>query len=217
MLALRPGRSWITRLGLVAVQRGLGVGKSLMRGLLASSDALGIRMNMLEVIKGNQPAHNLFIKLGFQEQRELLILRRAPAEVETPTAKIHWMERGEILFHLGQRKIFPAWTNQTESLGRAKGISGFKIYTEDDGQGWFVFQRTLFNISRIMFGTQYGDKHELMRQMLLHLHTQYPKQDTYTENIPAEDPHLSAFHELGYFEAFRRVEMHRHPDVSNFT
>ena len=32
---------------------------------------------------------------------------------------------------------------------------------------------------------------------------------THTENIAADDPHLPAFWEMGYFEVFRRVEMYR--------
>ena len=66
MLAVRKGRSWITRLGLVANTRGKGIGRKVMEGLLANSEALSIPLTMLEVIKGNEPAHNLFRSLGFE-------------------------------------------------------------------------------------------------------------------------------------------------------
>lgn len=78
MLGVRDNRSWITRLGLVANQRGKGIGELVMRGLLSNSDDCGIEKNILEVIKGNMPAHQLFRKLGFKDLRELLILRRPP-------------------------------------------------------------------------------------------------------------------------------------------
>ena len=72
MLAVRDNRSWITRLGLVANQRGKGTGRILMTGLLKNSDALGIEKNQLEVIVGNEPAHALFKKLVFVQDPHLV-------------------------------------------------------------------------------------------------------------------------------------------------
>lgn len=210
MLGIRPGRSWITRLGLVASTRGKGIGKLLMKGLLANSDKLGIEKTMLEVIHGNDPAHRLFKKFGFEDQWELLILRRAPGEVSSPNSEITWMEIDECIEKLKTRPKPIAWTNQTLSLENAKGVTGFKIQTSDGRSGWIVFQRTLFNLSRLMFQTD-GDSPEVMKDLLGHLHSHYPNVDTYTENIPALDPHMPAFEEFGYLEAFRRVEMYRFP------
>lgn len=210
MLGVRPGRSWITRLGLIASTRGKGVGKLLMTGLLDNSDELGIEKTILEVIHGNDPAHRLFKKFGFEDQRELVILRRAPAEVAAPESEITWMEIDECIQRLETRQEPIAWTNQTESLQNAKGVAGFKIETSDGRRGWLVFQRTLFNLSRLMFQTD-DDSQEVMKELLGHLHSHYPNVDTYTENIPALDPHMPAFEDFGYLEAFRRVEMYRIP------
>lgn len=213
MLGIRPERSWITRLGLIADQRGKGIGQALMEGLLEISDEIGIPRNILEVIYGNKPAHNLFLKLGFEEVRELLILRRAPHDVPEPSGKRIEMNRGEIIFHLNQRNITPAWTNQTESLAHAKGVCGFHVYTPSGGHGWLVYQRTLFNLSRLMYGFIEGSPCDVMRELLRHLHSQYPDVDTYTENIPADEPCLQAFEENNYIEAFRRIEMQRFPKL----
>jgi GNAT superfamily N-acetyltransferase len=211
MLAVRPERTWITRLGLISDQRGKGIGQALMEGLLANSDALTIPQNMLEVIKGNVPAHTLFLKLGFENVRELLILRRAPHTIPKPTTKCYPMNRGDMIFHLNKRQDAQAWTNQTESLAHVKGLNGFHVYTPNGGHGWLVFQRTLFNISRLMFDTEGGESSEIMLELLRHLHSQHPDIDTYTENIPTDDPHLPAFWACDYLEAFTRVEMFRFP------
>ncbi len=211
MLALRLNRSWVTRLGLIADQRRKGAGRALMEGLLDNSDSLGINQNMLEVIVGNIPAHKLFLKLGFEEAGELLILRRAPDQIQKPTTKMQSMDRGDIFYNLNHRKTAQPWTNQTESLAKAKGLSGFHVYTPSGGHGWLVYQRTLFNISRLMFGTEDGDPKEIMLELLRHLHTLFPNIDTYTENISSSDIRLPAFQELGYIEAFRRIEMYRFP------
>lgn len=211
MLAIRENRSWYTRLGVITNQRAKGIGQALMEGMIANSDALEIETNMLEVIVGNKPALNLFKKLGFHEHTELIILRRAPSLVTTTSAKVYAMDKGEIYFNLKQRRGCQAWTNQTESLYHAKGIHGFHVYPSSGGHGWLIYQRTLFNLSRIMFETEGGDHKEIMLEMLIHLHLKHPELDTYTENIPANDPRLPAFYKMGYFDTFRRIEMHRYP------
>ncbi len=213
MLGLRPQRSWITRLGLIANIRGKGIGHALMAGLLENSDRLNTPHNLLEVIKGNTPAYNLFLKLGFENIRELLILRRAPRPIQKPFTKAFPMDRGDIIYHLKRRTNAQAWTNQTESLAHVKGLHGFHIYLPDGGHGWLVYQRTLFNLSRLMFDTDSGDPVAIMSELLRHLHDSYPDVDTYTENIPTNDPRLPAFEANDYIEAFRRVEMFRYPKL----
>lgn len=211
MLAIRKNRSWITRLGLVSRQRGKGIGELIMQGLLTNSDQLGIKKNMLEVIKGNTPAHRLFTKLNFKNYRELLILRRAPGEVPQPTTKAFDLEPSSCLNYLENRQGDQAWTNQTESLAQVDGITGFKVELTRGGFGWMVFQRAKFSLTRLMFWTKGCDRLAVMKELLAHLHSKYPNMDTYTENIPADDIHVSVFEQFGYFEAFRRIEMLRYP------
>lgn len=213
MLAVRHNRSWITRLGLIANQRGKGTGQALMEGLLKISDELGLETSLLEVIVGNKPAHKLFLKLGFEEKRELLILRRAPDPISEPGSKILAMDHGEIAYHLSQRKDEQPWTNQTESLIHAKGINGFHVYTPNGSHGWLVYQRTMFNLSRLMYDFLVGDSYDIMGELLRQLHSQYPDVDTHTENISADSPCLPAFEKAGYIETFRRIEMHRVPKL----
>ena len=213
MLGLRDNRSWITRLGLIADQRGRGTGQAVMEGLLANSDQLGIENNMLEVIKGNKPAHQLFLKLGFENLRELLILRRAPAPVPAVTTTALEMDLGTCLDLLESRQEEIAWTNQTETLYEVHGLRGFQVKMPGGGSGWMVYQQTVFNLSRLMFDTSGPNPVGTMQELLCHLHTRHPNTDTYTENIPAEDLRLPAFEAFGYIEAFRRVEMLRFPKL----
>ena len=213
MLARRENRSWITRLGLVANQRGRGTGELLMRGLLANSDQLGIEKNKLEVIKGNKPAHQLFRKLDFQDLRELLILRRPPGNSLEPIPNVVELDKVTCLKYLNQRQEEQAWTNQTESIYQVDAIKGFSVELPDGCSGWLVYQPTMFNLSRLMFSTSGCDDVRVMKALLTHLHHLHPNTDTYTENIPADDPHLPAFEALGYIETFRRVEMVRYPDL----
>ncbi|MBN2500830.1 MAG: GNAT family N-acetyltransferase [Anaerolineales bacterium] len=210
MLGVRPERTWITRLGILPVRRRQGAGEAVMRRMLEISDDMGTPLNILEVIKGNVPAHTLFLKLKFEEVRELLIVRRAPNQPEKePRVEAQWVEKEQALQWLPERQPAQAWTNQDESIANSENIFGLQVNMNGSGRGWLTFQKTRFNLSRLMFHTEDGDPVEIMEELLIQLHSKFPKLDTYTENIPEDDPHYPAFEKLGYFEVFRRVEMYR--------
>src|SRR5512133_358415 len=101
MLGVRSGRSWITRLGVLPVRRRHGTGEALVRALLDGTRELGRPLSILEVIKGNIPAHQLFLKVGFHETRELTVLRRPPGPLSLDlSGKTNWLEKEEALDRL---------------------------------------------------------------------------------------------------------------------
>jgi ribosomal protein S18 acetylase RimI-like enzyme len=210
MLGVRPDRTWITRLGVLPVKRRRGTGEALMRALLDASDQLGIGCTCLEVIKHNTPAHTLFLKLGFSETRELLILRRPPGPpTEVPAAEVEWHDRAAALTLLNARPATPAWTNETPSLTHLENVAGLSLRLSDGTTGWLVFERQLFVLSHFSLLTLQGDSVALGRALLAHLYQRYPDLDTHTENIPVDDPHLPAFFDSRFVESFRRIEMYK--------
>lgn len=211
MLGLRADRAWLTRLGVLPNTRRTGVGRALCEGLLAQAEQLGIRFQMLEVIKNNVPAHTLFFKLGFYEVGELLVLRRSPIipPPDPVVADAQRLDRTEALDLVGQDRGTQPWTNQSESLSNAHEVSGLRLTLVDGSTGWLVYQRQKFLLTRFAFKTQTGNPVDMARAFLSHLHHQYPRLDTHLENIQVSDPHLPAFYEAGYVESFRRVEMWR--------
>src|SRR5690606_19423524 len=78
MLGVRDDTTWITRLGVIPERRRRKSGLFLMEAEIEESKRLGKNYVQLEVIKGNDPAHRLFMKLGFEVTRELLVIRRPP-------------------------------------------------------------------------------------------------------------------------------------------
>ncbi len=215
MLGVRSGRAWPTRLGVLPTNRQHGLGQSLMEALLAQSRRLGAGQVTLEVIKGNQPAYCLFRKLGFQETRELLVLRRPPGppavewgHVTFPvpyTAQV--LDYRQILDLLQQRRDSPSWLTETSSLNNAGHLSGLRVELKTGDRGWLAYQNTIFQLTHLVLQTEVGDSRQVGQALLHALHTRHPAQDTNTENIPADDPHLSALWDLRYLEAFRRIEM----------
>jgi len=209
MLGVRQDRAWITRLGVIPNTRRHGTGKALMDGLLDQAAGLGIGFSMLEVIKNNTPAHQLFLKLGFYEVGELLVLRRSPVipPPDPVVAEAQRLERADALALVGRDRGTQPWTNQSETLRNVHDVAGLRITLVDGSRGWLVYQRQKFTLTRFAYKTEVGDPVLVACAFLSHLHHQYPRLDTQLENIQVSDPHLPAFYQMGYIEAFRRIEM----------
>lgn len=214
MLGVRKHRTWITRLGVLPVRRRRGTGEAIMRGLLAGSKALKADYSILEVIKGNKPAHELFVKLGFKETRELTVLRRPPAiPQELPKGHIEWMNRDSIfkvLTEFDQTASLDnrlAWTNELESFQNSADTAGLNINMGLLGKGWMVFRNQKSVLSHFVFNIVSGDPAKIVKEILIHLYHQFPLLDTYIENLSIDDPHLAGLQDLGFIEAFRRIEM----------
>jgi ribosomal protein S18 acetylase RimI-like enzyme len=210
MLGVREDRAWITRLGVLPNTRRGGVGMALMSGLIEQAERIGRKFVMLEVIKNNTPAYQLFLKLGFYEVGELLVLRRAPHPPPLPVvADAQRMERMDALVLVGHDRGTQPWTNQSESLFNAYDVSGLRVMLADDSRGWLVYQRQRFVLTRFALKTEAGNPATVAHALLSHLHSQYPRLDTQVENIQVNDPHLPAYYDMGYVESFRRIEMWR--------
>ncbi len=209
MLGVRAKRVWITRLGVIPNNRRLGIGKALFNGALEQAQKLSINFCTLEVIKNNIPAHQMFLKFGFREVGELLVLRRSPLltkNISLP-ANIQSFDKPQALAYLNHHPVVQAWTNQYESFLNSHEVAGFYATLEDGSRGWMAYQRQKFLLSRFVFHTEAGDPTKVALALLTHLHQQYPRLDTHVENIHSNNPHLPAFYEVGYIEAFRRIEM----------
>lgn len=209
MLGVRADRTWITRLGVIPSARRSGVGEVLSRGLLEQSYSLGIKFTMLEVIKTNAPARRLFLKLGFYEVGELLILGRSLSRqpVKPVPADTRRLERSEALGLINLDRGTQPWTNQAESVRHAGEISGLYLTLADGSRGWLVYRREKLTLSHFIYKTEEGSPAEVAFALLSHLHHQYPRLDAQIENIRLNDPHLPAFYKMGYLESFRRIEM----------
>ena len=217
LLGLREQRSWITRLGVLPVGRKHGVGQALMTYMFTESERQCVLTCWLEVIKGNEPAHRLFLRNGFTETRELLVTRRPPTRrqdnaVFNPQDLLHLRTHNQdvALEFLRLRQEWPAWTNQTESMANVPNIALIEIQLKDGSMGWVAYHASLLRLTRIIVDVLVGDPVEITTAVLHTLHRLHPTQDALAENIAADDPKWSGFQKMGYFETFRRIEMVKH-------
>jgi len=75
MLAVRGTRGWVGGMGVATEARRTGVGEQLMRALLDSARAAGVKRVQLEVLEPNTRARLLYEKLGFRTFRRLEVLQ----------------------------------------------------------------------------------------------------------------------------------------------
>jgi ribosomal protein S18 acetylase RimI-like enzyme len=216
MLAYRPGRAWVTRLGVLPSGRRQGVGRAIMTFLLDAASRKGVPATWLEVIDGNNPAHELFSSLGFVETRMLTVARRPPRFQELMPGEVaerphnryvRTLDHDATINLLDGRGDEPNWINQTESVRNAREVSSLVIETEDGGLGWVTYKTSLLRLTQIAVDVTRGDPARVTAALLHTLHDFYPTQDAIAENVPSDDPKWPGFVSAGYFEAFRRIEM----------
>lgn len=218
MLGARPGRAWVTRLGVLPGQRRRGTGEALVRGLLEAAARRGLGRAVLEVIEGNEPARGLFARLGFEETRRLLVLRRPAAPPpEPPRGRPQWLAAPAALALLREANLGGgwenplglAWTNEVESFRNAPDTRALALDLGAEGRGWLAYRREPGALSHFVFHTQAGDPAALAAALLAHLYARWPRLESSVENVPAADPHLPALARFGCAEVFRRIEMVR--------
>ncbi len=213
MLGVRDDRSWITRLGVLPYGRRLGTGSTIMSGLMAQSEQLGVKTVWLEVIKGNTPAHQLFYKYGFENVRELVVARRPP-NPDINQAALNRIKRVTSLNHedaiilLSHRKERPNWLNETETFQNVRNLSALLVELYDGGRGWVTYHAGLLQLTRIVVEVTVGDSCEVAESVLSIMHQRHKRQDAIAENF-CDDAIWQGFQAVGYFESFRRVEMKR--------
>jgi len=214
MLGVRREHTWITRLGVIPSKRRFGAGWAMMRYMIDQSYDLGVDHIILEVIKNNVPAHKLFVRMGFHETRELLILRRPPGQprTEVPTYGVTHGDEERALALLETRRSVPSWLDEYQSLRNAGSLASLEVQLEDGSCGWLVYQSTIFQLGRLVLQTESGDPVQVARVLAHALHSAHPDKDTKTENVPAADEHLDGLLAMRYLESFRRIEMRREID-----
>lgn len=204
MLSLRPGRAWITRLGVLPNQRGKGTARKIVDALIGAAWDAGVDLIQLEYITGNEAAGRLFTSAGFTPIGGLVVMERGagplPDDMPRPSAAVSAMTPDEIAAALASRRDQPSWIIQTESLLNAGSLVGWR-----SGESWMVYQRGDSLLTHFAFGPDAGT--DTMRALLAAIHAASPNHQAKIENIAADSALVPVLDALGYTVAFRRTEM----------
>jgi ribosomal protein S18 acetylase RimI-like enzyme len=211
MLGVRENHAWITRLGVLPSGRRQGIGSAIMEALIAHAAELELDCVWLEVIKGNEPAHKLFKLFGFDETRELIVARRPPNpqaqdSLEAQIKSITPLNHEDAIILLSHRQEQPNWLNETKSMQNVRNLSALLIELENGGRGWVTYHAGLLQLTRIIVEVVTGNPAKVTAAVLYALHRRHKRQDAIAENL-FDDEKWLGFQQLGYFDAFRRIEM----------
>lgn len=209
MLGVRNSRAWLTRLGVIPEQREHKFGRIMVDELIQRAQQMRCREMQLEVIVGNEPAYRLFRKLGFEDQRDLLVVRRPPGKIELPlpALTVEPLSAEGINAILAARPERGSWIDENASLVNSGTLEGISLHLPDGSRGAALWVRGPFQISHILLHTPEGDPQQMAYALLHTLHTRGPMMDTKLENLPLHSPFWPVFQQFGYHETFRRIEM----------
>jgi ribosomal protein S18 acetylase RimI-like enzyme len=213
MLGLRDQRAWITRLGVVPERRGRHIGQFMMERLLETAANRRAKHAQLEVIEGNEPAIRLFLKLGFQRTRVLLVLRRPPGAIAEDTAAVlagavvHPLTPQESVNCLTYRDLPVSWLEESVSMQRIGMLEGLRVTLADGVSGSVVYCKTALQLSHMTLIVPAHAPESLGVALLAAAHQRHPRHDTKFENLDVTSRLYPAYRHLGYVESFRRIEM----------
>lgn len=211
MLGLRTNRAWITRLGVLPYGRRLGTGSAIMDGLIEQAYKHQCTHTWLEVIKGNDPAHRMFLRYGFRETRELIVARRPPNPEVNEQAldrvkRVTTLNHEDAIILLSHRRERPNWLNEIETFYNVRNLSALLVELHDGGRGWVTYHAGLLQLTRIIVEVTVGDEAEVAESVLSVLHQRHKRQDAISENF-SEGGIWDGYQRVGYFDSFRRLEM----------
>ena len=216
MLGIRKDRAWITRVGVLPSGRRKGTGRAIIERLLQSAAERHLTTIWLEVIKGNEPAYQLFRTSGFQPTRELVVARRPP-DLRAfsghgyfnggKIVQIADLSRSAAFYLLDKRHTRPNWLIESESFYNVADFQAISVECVDGAQGWAICQPDKFQLKHIVVEALEGDPASVTCSLLKVLHERYSTRDAIMENLPAQDLTWQGFKNSGYFEVFRRIEM----------
>lgn len=210
LLGIRGQRGWVGGVGVNRAWRGKGVGRQLMQSLIDSAREHGLTALQLEVIEGNTAAHNLYLSLGFQNTRRLLILDRVFTTPSTNTGiKIEAISPADALLHTAAFHSRPnPWQREPESLRpQAARMTGWSAMRDGNTAACAIAYTGEKTIQWMDIGCAAGDE-DALRALLSHVHNQYPQAVGRMVNLPEADPVWPVLSALGYTESLAQHEMH---------
>lgn len=217
LLGIRGKRAWVGGVGVSPAWRGQGIGRQLMNAVIDAAWQHNLDVVQLEVIQSNTSAHNLYLSLGFEDIRRLLILEYkpdssrglSPINPVSPTNvdDIRIVPPADALAHVNFHPVLNPWQRERDSLRRLEPrMTGW--LAQRDGQT-IAFAVGLASENGIQFmdlGFASGEDAAL-RALVAHVHNQYHEANGRMVNLGEDDPAWPVLAEFGYVETMAQYEM----------
>jgi len=214
LVSVRGLEGWVSGVGVLPEWRRRGVARTILQRILAGALEAQFDLVRLEVLTQNNGGIRLYRSLGFEIERDLLVLRLPDGA--TPPARHyvadirsispHKVLRYHSLFH----DVDPSWQRALGSLQkRATWLQARALYYDEHLAGYVLYQmRTdVIHLLDLAIAPGLSDRPAAARTLLRSLHAAQPDLGGYIVNVPAEDPLSEAFAGVGYRIQQRQHEM----------
>ncbi len=140
--------------GVLPERRREGASEAMFRFMVPVFRNAGIEQYLLEVIANNEPAVNLYDKIGFQRERELVFMEAPgrltlPDHAEDDAVEVRVMTADELDQLSTLWSACPSWQNSNEAVTRSgplRRILG--AFIEDNCVGYIVYSTGLGRIAQ---------------------------------------------------------------------
>lgn len=149
--------------GVVPAHRRRGASAAMFNFMVPIFKDAGAEQYLLEVITDNTPAVNLYKKLGFTIERELMFME-APATLDEHTQpnediEIKPMTAAEIVPLSVLWHADPSWQNSNEAIARVEDLKTIHgAFLEGQCAGYIVHSKGLGRIAQFVVDTRFRDK-----------------------------------------------------------
>jgi GNAT superfamily N-acetyltransferase len=213
LLSLRGSQGWISGVGVLPLWRRRGVAVRILQHIQAIAREKNLDSLRLEVLTQNAAGIALYRQLGFQWERDLLVLTLENG-LFLPSAQPLGITRidADTLLKVYHRlhSMRNPWQRDLPSLlHKKKHLMGWGIWENGVLVAYILAQIQLSNfaIADLAADEHVPHRLQLARSLLFALHTERPDMGSHILNIPTEDPLLPAFTSLQYRIWHRQHEM----------
>ncbi len=149
--------------GVIPGMRRLGASEAMFEMMVPAFRGDGAEQFLLEVITSNEPAVNLYKKLGFEIQRELLFLE-APGKLEPEPgmnreAEMRIISADELTTMTEGWDGRPSWQNSNEAIKRSEALKTILgAFLDGELAGYIVFSTGLGRVAQFFVHRTYRNK-----------------------------------------------------------
>jgi ribosomal protein S18 acetylase RimI-like enzyme len=215
LLSQRGREGWVSGVGVIPAWRRRGIGRAMIARVQTIAQALRLDRLRLEVLDANEGGRRLYEAMGFTRSRDLMVLRLSPRWVRRPSRPLrlaHSDPEALLRYQHTYQTVEPSWERALPSLRkRADRVQGLGFWPDRSktlaGYVLYQAQSDVCHILDLVVDPTHDTHITTARQILLTLHGMYPGLGGYIVNVPAEDPLLAAFTEIGYEVRHCQAEM----------
>lgn len=220
LLSIRGRAGWVSGVGVLPSMRRRGVAARMLRHVQVTAQAEGLHTLQLEVLVQNGAGLVLYQQTGFVPRRDLEILLLEMWDYRSISLPENVVPADPLLLlasYDALHDVQAPWQRQRPSLmHRAGDLLGLALWDDDCLVGYLIYHGDYgtYSIQDIAVDPAHPRRIEVA-QVLLHAayqaHTNIRRY--VINNLPADDPLLPAFTEVGYGPWYRQHELVWHTGV----